>query len=267
MSRRLGLGWKVLMPAVLVAAALLAWVGGSVLPRARVDETWARCQREGVLRIGMDASYPPFENEDSGGLQGYDVDLAQEIGRRLGLKVTFVNVGFDGLYDALAAKRCDVLISALPYEAQRGADVLYTGGYFNAGQVIVARLGDERIASYGDLDGLTVAVEMGSAAHQEALSLRDRKRIGLTVVAAQSSDEAFDLVQAGKADAAMADAITARMAVRNRQGLALRGRPLTDESFVIGVQRDSPQLFAAVDGVLKALRGEGWLERLAERWL
>ncbi len=267
MSRRTGRVLLGLVPllVVLVAVALRGRAGGEL--SARSDETWARCQREGVLRVGLDASYPPFEVEEGGDLRGYDVDLAEELGRRLGLKVVFVNSGFDGLYDALAAGRCDVLISALPYEAQRTRDVRYTGGYFNAGQLLITRRDDAHIASYTDLAGGRVGVEMGSAAHQEALRLRDMERIALTVQAAQTSDEAFDLLQAGKLDAVLADAVTARLALGTRPALKVTGPALTDESYVIAVRHSSPQLFEALNGALDNLRGEGWLEQLAARWL
>lgn len=255
----------VLMAVVLLVA--LAWTGSEALLGRGDDEVWARIQREGVLRVAMDASYPPFEVEDGGVFRGYDVDLAQEIGRRLGLEVRFLNVGFDGLYDALQAGRCDVIISGLPYDPQRTHVAAFTGGYFNAGQVLVARRDDVGIQEAADLAGRLVAVEMGAQAHQEALRLRDRERIDLTIVTAQSAEEAFDLLQAGQADAAIADAITARMALRARQELAIRGPHLTDESFVIAVRRGSPRLFAAVKGALDSLRGEGWLEELADRWL
>jgi len=257
---------RLLVPCALAAAAIL-WLGARGLPGTARDETWARIQREGVLRVAMDASYPPFDIEEGGVFRGYDVDLAQEIGRRLGLKVAFVNVGFDALYDVLQAGRCDVIISALPYDRQRSTVATFTGGYFNAGQVIVTRQDDARVHSDADLAGKRVAVEMGSQAHAEALRLRDRVGVALQVVAARGSDEALEMVRAGEADAAVADGITARAAVRARPGLAIRGAPLTDESFVIAVRRGSPLLFSAVNGVLDALRGEGWLEVLAQRWL
>ncbi len=259
--------WPVLS-VVLVAAIAFSLRGGAELRRASEDETWARIEREGVLRVGMDASYPPFEVEEEGAtFRGYDVDLAREIGRRLGLEVAFVNVGYDGLYDALQAGRCDVLISALPYDPQQGHIAAFTGGYFNAGQALVVRREDASIQAVADLAGRRVAVEMGAQAHQEALALRDRERVPLTIVTANSSDEAFDLLQAGAADAAIADAITVRLALRSRTDLAMRGPLLTDDSFVIAVRRRSPQLFSAVKGTLDTLRGEGWLERLAEQWL
>jgi polar amino acid transport system substrate-binding protein len=250
-----------------VAVVLVGWGARVWHFEAQVDETWLRCQREGVLRVGTDATYPPFAVEQGGEFSGYDVDLALEIGRRLGLEVRLTNVAFDGLYDALAAGRVDVLISALPYERERTQDVFYTGGYFNPGHVLVTRRDDERIESFRDLGGCRLAVEMGSVAHQEGLRLRDRERISLVIEAARTGEEAFDLLQAGRVDAALADRVTARLAVRARPELVIVGDPLTDESFVIAVRQDSPQLYAAINGVLDTLRGEGWLDRLAELWL
>ena len=267
MSHSLRPWWRLLIAAALVVVGLVAWAGREGLLRSQDDETWARCQREGVLRVGMDASFPPFEIEEGGSFRGYDVELAQEIGRRLGLRALLLNVHFDGLYDALAAGRCDVLISALPYDPQRTRDVAYTGGYFNAGQVLVTREDGPHLGSAADLAGHRVAVEMGSLAHQVARRLRERDRLALTIEAARTGEEALALVREGRADAAIVDAIAARSALRAQQGLAIRGAPLTDESFVIAVRRDSPRLFAAVSDALNDLRAEGWLEALAARWL
>ena len=252
---------------LVVAVAAILCVRARGVPGLSRDEMWARIQREGVLRVAMDASYPPFEIEENGVFRGYDVDLAQEIGRRLGLKVAFVDVGFDSLYDALQAGRCDVIISALPYDRQRTTVAVFTGGYFNAGQVIVTRKDDTRIEREADLAGRRVAVEMGSQAHAEALRLRDRAGVALQIVTARSSDEALEMVRSGQVDAAIADSIAARIAIRAKSGLAIRGDPLTDESFVIAVRQGSPGLYSAVKGILDALRGEGWLDQLADRWL
>lgn len=264
MTRLQARGLLVLAVALTLAVGARAVVGWRT--RGQVDEVWQRCQREGVLRVGLDASYPPFEVEEEGVFRGLDIDLAQAIAGRLGLEVRFTNTSFDGLYDALASGRADVLISALPYDGTKTPQVFFTGGYFNAGQVVLARREDASIRSYADLAGRHVAVEMGSRAHQEARRLRDREQIPLTIEATGSGDEAFDLVLAGAADAALADMVTARLAVGSRPGLEVRGAPLTDESFVIAVRRDSPELYAAVKGVLDRLRAEGWLEELADGW-
>ncbi|MGQ9681358.1 MAG: substrate-binding periplasmic protein [Anaerolineae bacterium] len=255
--------------AVTVGTILVGAVLSLVLlrrPHEHGDPTWERVRRQGVLRVGMDATYPPFEHQDAGAYMGFDVDLAREIGVRLGLEVEFVNVSFDGLYDALAAGRCDLLISALPYEASRTQDVLYTGGYFNAGQILVAKR-HSGIMDWRDLAGKAVAVEMGSQAHQEALRLRDREGLAVTIVARGSSADVMAFLEAGEADAAIADRVTAFGRLAANPELMLCGAPLTDESYVIATRRDSPQLFAAINGTLDALRSEGWLEALARRWL
>jgi len=261
--------WYLLVAPVILGAlaVLLPWLRGGAPNGGLLGAAAGQPRARGVLRVGMDMSFPPFEVADEQGTpRGFDVDLAQEIGRRLGYDVQFVNVSFDGLYDALQARHCDILISALPYEAERTRDVSYTGGYFNAGQVIVSRQDDTRVSGPADLASLRVAVEMGSQAHLEARRLHDQQGVALKIVTADSSDEALDLVRAGQADAAIVDGIAASAAL-HKGGLAIRGKPLTDESFVIAVRRDNPGLFNQVNAALNTLRGEGWLDKLADKWL
>ncbi len=113
----------------LLLAALLAlgiWLVVQVWPEAE-DLTWQRILETGVMRVCTDPSWPPFEfiDERTGEIKGLDVDLASALAARLrpqgaAIRAEMVPVGFDSLYDALLAGRCDAVLSALPYEA--GAD-------------------------------------------------------------------------------------------------------------------------------------------------
>ena len=127
-----------------VIALLLGAVALGLLMRGREDDkTLERVQATGELRVGLDASFPPFESLDAAGsVIGFDPDLADAIAEALGAEPVFVNVGFDGLYDALWAGRVDVVISGLPYDPRRTQDVNYSQPYFNAGQVLVVRADD-----------------------------------------------------------------------------------------------------------------------------
>ena len=62
-----------------------------------------------------------------------------------------VNIGFDGLYDALLARRADIIISGLPYDPRWTEDVAYTANYFNAGQILVTRTGGASVNEVDDL--------------------------------------------------------------------------------------------------------------------
>ncbi|RME44796.1 MAG: amino acid ABC transporter substrate-binding protein, partial [Caldilineae bacterium] len=114
-------------------------MGGWLLwRRLEAQSGLAAVQRRGVLRVGLDPSFPPFETLDAGGqVIGLDADIARAIAADLGVQVEFVPIAFDGLYDALQVGRVDVLLSGLPVDPTRTRDVAYSRPYFNAGQMLV----------------------------------------------------------------------------------------------------------------------------------
>jgi polar amino acid transport system substrate-binding protein len=232
----------------------------------RRDEAWARIQREKVLRVGMDASFPPFEVVDGEGrFSGLDVDLATELARRWGASAQFINVGLDGLYDALKLGKFDLIISALPYDRTQTRDVLYSPSYFNAGQVLLARREDTRLRSFEDLEGGKVAVELGTEAHQLVRRLARDKGMHVQVLTQREPTEAAELVRHGGADALVCDRVTAYAHLRTGD-LRLVGTLLTDEPYVIAARVDSPLLMAGVSRAIEEWQANGFLDALLRRW-
>ncbi|MBK9055789.1 MAG: transporter substrate-binding domain-containing protein [Chloroflexi bacterium] len=103
----------------------------------REPDIWQTIQETGILRVGLDPTYPPFAVATENDLFGFDVDLAQALAADLGLQVQFGYFGYDGLYEALEAGQTDVLISALVIDETRTADFAYSEPYFNAGQMLI----------------------------------------------------------------------------------------------------------------------------------
>ena len=267
----------------------------SLVACASSDDVWDHVQETGVLRIGMDASFPPFEAITADGtLVGFDVDLARELGRRLGpalskpvlseaegaegVEVQFVaNLPYDGLYDALAVGRVDVVISALVVNPARAADFAYSTSYFDAGQVLVVQERPDRssetcqvsiegvcpepIEGMASLSGCTLAVEFGSQGDLEARKWA-RRLPDLTVVPCQTAAEALATVAAGEADGALVDRVSALAA-----GLVIVGEPVVEEPYAVAVQRESQHLLRAINGVLAEMEADGTLEMLTARWL
>jgi len=231
------------------------------------DHTWAVIQQTGVLRVGMDASYPPFEeiDETTGEFRGYDVELAQEIGQRLGLEVQFVNIGFDGLYDALIARKVDALISALPYDPLRTQDVFYTISYFNAGLVLVVKEGETEIQSVDDLSGRRLGVEWGSDGEAQGRNLAKRLT-GLTLHPYPTPLDALWGLKNSEVEAVLIDAVSAYHFIKHEGAVKIVGEPVTDASYVIAVGPTSTELLSALNAVLLALRDDGTLIRLREKW-
>ena len=244
---------------MVVAALLLAGCGGRGDALERVLEA-------GVLRVGMDASFPPFEYVDGeGSLTGFDVELARELASRLAedrpVEVQFVaNLPYDGLYDALTAGEVDVVISALYVDPARMADFAYSAPYFDAGQVLVAR--DETLAE--DLAGRTLAVEFGSEGDVVARGWQ-RRLSGLQVLPCQTAAEALERLVAGEADAALVDHLSALAAIGAGKELTVV-RAVTAEPYAVAMRRHDRGLLRAVDAALAAMAADGTLAALQQRW-
>lgn len=232
------------------------------------DVAWERVCDTGVLRVGMDASFPPFEAVSAdGSLVGFDVDLAREVSRRLGVEPQFVaNLPYDGLYDALTARRVDVVISALVVNPARMADFAYSRVYFDAGEVLVRRQGEHTIRSVVDLDDHSVAVALGSPGDREG---RDwaRRSNDLTVVQYSTSMEALRALEAGETDAALVDRVSALQAIGGGRSLVVVGEPVVEVPHAVAMRADSRLLLRAVNSALADMEEDGTLDGLINKGL
>ena len=235
------------------------------LTRGRGDDgALEHVQATGELRVGLDASFPPFESLDANGnIVGFDPDLARAIAGKLGAEPVFVNIGFDGLYDALLADRVDVIISGLPYDPRWTEDVAYTRNYFNAGQILVTLASESKINAVEDVAGHTVAVEWGSQADMEARRL-EQTLASVTLLRRSTADEAIEALYSGEADAAVVDAVSGTSAFP--RGLKIVAY-LTDEWYAAAVHIESRELLEAVNQSLVRLEESGEMAKMQARWL
>ncbi|MGD8397537.1 MAG: ABC transporter substrate-binding protein [Anaerolineae bacterium] len=262
-----GCWWIGLLVGLLVGVGLWLLLGG---PSEGEDETWNRIVETGVLPVCTDPSWPPFEfvDEATGDIQGFDVELARRLARRLGpgIEAQIVPVGFDGLYDALLAGRCDAVLSALPYEPMRTQDVAYSVAYFNAGLVMVVSPGavDGGVEVLEDLAGRVVGVEWGFVPEG---SPRQREFLrGLAPRRYDTADAALRALDAGEAEVVLVDRISALAYQRECGGVEIAGEPLHDLNYVIPVRPDSFRLLSEINRVLLEMREDGTLDGLQQRW-
>ena len=262
--------WPGLWPVVVVAILLVA-VGSWLLVRTLtepVDETWQRIEETLVLRVCTDPSWPPFEyiRPDTGQVDGFDIELAGLLAERLapGLRVQVVSVGFDGLYDALLAGRCDAVLSALPYDPLRTEDVVYSVAYFNAGQVLLTRDDVTGIEGLDDLPGRVVGVEWGFVPQGDSRQ-RDLLR-NLPARRYETAEDALRALHAGEVEAAIVDRISALAYTKECEGLAFVGEPIHDVNYIIPVRSESFTLHGKIDEALLEMREDGTMEALQERW-
>lgn len=232
------------------------------------DPTWQRLQQTGTLRVGMDASFPPFEYiAQDGSLAGLDVDLAREIARRLDLEPHFVaNLPYDGLYDALRAERVDLAISALVVDPSRTADYVYSRVYFDAGHVLVSRKGEHAVESMTELGGHRLVVVLGTEGDRVGRRWA-RRLVDLAVVQYRTPDQVLGAVGNGEADVALVDRVSALGAVGDGGDLVIVGEPVTEVPYACAMRRESVQLLQAVNSALMAMEDDGTMDALIAEWI
>jgi len=232
------------------------------------DPTWQRLQQTGVLRVGMDASFPPFEYVAAdGSLVGFDVELAREIGRRLDLEPRFVaNLPYDGLYDALKAERVDLVISALAVDPSRMGDYVYSHVYFDAGHVLVSRTGERAVASMNELDGHRLAVVLGTEG--DRIGRRWARRLAdLVIVQYRTPDQALSAIEQGEAEVALVDHVSALEVIGEGRDLTIVGEQVTEVPYACAMRRESVELLKAVNRALLAMEDDGTMDALVAEWL
>lgn len=239
---------------------LAAWL----LPPWLDDDTYRRIARTGVLRVGLDPAYPPFESTVGDEVVGYDVDLAHALGQALDLQVVLVSIGYDSLYEALVSGEIDVILSSYPYSPELCNRERCTRPYFQAGQVLVVRAGSN-IAGPPDLVGRTVGVERGGPGDVLARAWEEAGRLG-TRTTFMTPAEALAALAAGQVDAVVVDRLSALSFAAGQEGLVILEPAVQDESFVAVVAARSAWLHGRLEWALEQLAGEGTLAMLEARW-
>jgi polar amino acid transport system substrate-binding protein len=219
----------------------------------------------GEMRVGVDASYPPFAVATATDIFGLDIDLALALGEELNIPVRFVNLGYDGLYDALRTDQVDVLISALLVDPTRRGAVIYSPSYYNAGLVLVSGA-DSSVEKMGDLPGHRLAVEFGSQAQTEAGRWL-RRVLAFEIRPYELPEYALDAARLGDADAALVDSIDARLYLRDHDHWEAQVTLTTYAPFAIATRADRPDRATALNAALHALIEDGMLEEIIARYL
>ena len=232
-------------------------------------DAWERIHDAGILRIGVDPTYPPFALDDEGNLAGIDIDLSRALAAELGLEPQFTYFGYDGLYDALTTGQVDVLISALVIAPERTKEIAYTVPYIEGGVFVVMQAGSNPGADMKDLSGASLAVELGTLGHVEALQWQ-RRLADLTIQTYGSVDEALGSVATGENEAALVDYISARLYIRDNPAtdtnltLTYAPVPIVSEPYALAVRIEDRILLANLNDALGRLESSGRLNEIIE---
>jgi len=217
------------------------------------------------VKVGMSGRYFPFTFVKMDQLQGFEVDLWDEIGKRNDYNVEYVTASFSGLFGLLETGRIDTISNQITITPERQAKFLFAEPYVIDGAQLVVRKGNTEIKSTADLADKTVGVNLGSNYEQLLRQLDNAAQINIKTYDAGIEHD----VALGRTDAFVMDRLSSIELIKKANlPLELAGQPFeTIENawpFVKGEKGE--KLRNEVNTALSAMREDGTLADISIKW-
>ncbi|EOX1265096.1 basic amino acid ABC transporter substrate-binding protein [Campylobacter upsaliensis] len=152
------------------------------------------------LRVGTAPNYKPFDYKEDAKLTGLDIDLVNEIAKREGIELTWVEMSFDGLIPALKTGKIDMIASAMSATEDRRKSVDFSDVYYTTKNLYIKKKDNEALNSKEDLEGKIIGVQLGTLQEPAAKAIKDTK-----VQSNESLSVVIMELKEGKIDAVVAD--------------------------------------------------------------
>ena len=216
----------------------------------------------GVLTMGTNATFPPYEYKDGDDVVGIDAEIAQALADKLGLKVKIVDMDFDSLIASVQSGKIDMSLAGMTVTEERKQNVDFTDSYATGVQVIIVKE-DSDIASADDLEGKLIGVQQGTTGH---LYCSDDFGEDNVIPYANGATAVQALLQ-GKVDCVVIDQEPAKAFVEANEGLKILETAYTTEDYAAAVSKDNPALTAALNSALQELKDDGTIQGILDKYI
>jgi polar amino acid transport system substrate-binding protein len=215
----------------------------------------------GVLTVGSDIPYPPFEMGHPPDYTGFDIDMIDEIAKRLGLKPKIVDTSFGTIFSDEQAGKFDIVDSSSTITPAREKKVTFSDPYFDADQSLMVQKGSP-IKSIKDItSSMSLAVQEGTTGQDYAEQHTDADVQGFAEIGT-----AFNSLQAGQVDGVVNDFAVSAFALKKYPQLDVVQEIRTGENYGFPMQKTNTALIDAVNGALRDMEADGTYRKIFEKW-
>ncbi len=258
---------KKIICAVIMAAAVFALAGCKKTNKKADGDAVAALKSRGVFVLGLDDSFPPlgFRSDDNE-IVGYDIDLAKEVAKRLGVDFRAQPIDWDAKEMELETGKIDCIWNGFTITEERKAALSFTEAYLNNEQVLVVRA-DSGINSLADMKGKIVGIQSGSSA-QEAVDDNPSfaSAIAKTIMFKDNITCLNDL-DIGGVDGVVMDSIVANYSIaQTKKPFVVIDEALANEAYGVGFRKNEPELRDAVWSILKEMQADGTVTAISQKW-
>jgi len=254
--------FKLLMVAM-IASVILAGCGS----KTAKDNSLNDIKNKKELIVGLDDNFPPMGFRDkSGEIVGFDIDMAKEVGKRLGVKVTFKPVEWDGIILSLNNKDIDVIWNGLSITDKRKKQIGFSKVYLQNKQIIIVN-SKSNISKKSALNGKIVGLQLGSSSEialaKDSLLTKSLKQVKKY----SNNTEALLDLNARRIDAIIIDEVVGRYYVSKKPGdYKVLDENLGIEDYGVGLRKNDTSLITEIDKLLQEIKSDGTSNTISKKW-
>lgn len=232
------------------------------------DKSWQNIKNQGYFTVGLDDAFPPmgFREKGSNDIVGFDIDLAKEAAKRMGVEVKFQPVVWDTIVEELNGGNIDVIWNGLTITPDRQKQIAFTKPYIASHQIIVVNK-NSTLADKKALAGKKVGVQAGSSAIEAVEKDQTTYKSFGELVQFDNNVDALTDLASGRIDAVVVDEVVGRYYIAKK---ADQYKTLEDnfgsEDYGVGLRKNDKAFLAELQKALDAMKADGTSAKISEKW-
>ena len=237
---------------------------GSAASEASAAETTGeyKLATDGVLTMGTNATFPPYEYYEGDKIVGIDAEISQAIAEKLGLTLEIVDMDFNSLVSAVQSGKIDISAAGMTVTEDRLQNVDFTDSYSTGVQVVIVPE-DSEIASVDDLAGKLIGVQDATTGHIYCSDDFGEEN----VIAYNSGAMAVQALKDGKVDCVVIDQEPAKNFVAVNEGLKILDTEYVTEDYAIAVAKENTALKDAINAAMAELKEDGTIQGILDKYI
>ncbi|MGP1569898.1 MAG: amino acid ABC transporter substrate-binding protein [Eubacteriales bacterium] len=263
---------NVILALALTVVMMLAFTACKENNNQTKDELagWEYIEDKGELVIGLDDTFAPMGfRDESGDLVGFDIDLANAVGKELGVKVRFNPIDWNAKEMELSSKRIDCIWNGMSATPERQKKMALTNKYLNNSIVILAKDDTVKVESAKDLANYKVATQVDSSALESMKANEDYSAFEKNVTEYRNYDEAILDMKAGRIDCIVVDQVLGEYKnskMKDGEKMVLCDYKFSDDFYAIGCRVDEKDVAAKITEAIEKTIENGKAEEISNKW-
>lgn len=256
---------------MLLSGCMTVQTGKTTDTEVKADTSLADIKAKGKMVLGLDATFAPMGfTDEAGKIVGFDIDLAQEVAKKLGVELELKPIDWDAKSMELDGGKIDVIWNGFSVSEERKQQVLFTDPYLITEQVIVVKKGSP-IKTKADLAGKKIALQDGSTS--ETALKQDKATydsIGEKNIARfKENPEVIMELDSGRADAVIIDEVYVSyylLKQKMSEKFEILDQSFGEEDYAIGARKEDKLFVEAINKALADCKAEGITSKISQKW-